>query len=506
MIYRIFILSIIAGICSSSAIAQIKLADVLQDNMVLQQGKPLKVFGKSVPGRKISIKADWNKSITVQSGGDSTFSAILQVPKVKAGDYGVHEITVFDEDSTVSLKNLQIGEVWFCGGQSNMAFKVKELLEAKEEMALANRPGIRFITVGFYWAGKPIDHFTGEWQVSSPTSVAEFSAIGYYFAKALQQKLDVPIGIISSNAGGSSVQGWVPREYLEKDETLYRTYLKGFIESKRYREKIDGVFTWDRLASPYILFNAMINPFRETSIKGILWYQGESNGKERVSYTKATKALIESWRATFKQGNLPFYYVQIAPFNYENKADTANDYAFFREQQQLIRKLPNTAMVTTLDVGDAKDIHPKNKSAVADRLSRLALNQIYDFKEITYISPTIGNVNYRGDSVIVNFNKSTIKQGLSTKDNLPPRNFMVAGSNRIYYPATARLEGNKIILHSQMVVNPIAVRYAFTNYPSTNLQTTDNLPVEQFRTDKWPENGPLYQFEFKPVLVNGEKP
>jgi len=506
MKYKILIIAVIANMCAVAAVAQIKLANVLQDNMVVQQGKPLKVWGKGIPGRSIKIKADWNKLVTARCATDSTFSTTLQVPNAKAGDYGVHQISVSDGDSVVLLKNLQIGEVWLCGGQSNMAFKVKELLEAKNEIASADYSAIRFITVGFYWAGQPGNYFTGKWQVCSPTSVGEFSAIAYYFAKNLQQRLNVPIGIISSSAGGSSVQGWVPRQYLEKDQVLYNTYLKGFIESKRYREKIDGVFTWDRLASPYILYNAMINPFREVAVKGFLWYQGESNGKERESYTKATTALIKGWRAAFGQGNLPFYYVQIAPFNYDNQPDTANNYAFFREQQLLLRRLPNTGMVTTLDVGDANDIHPKNKKAVAERLSRLALNQTYNFKDITYISPIIRHVTYRGSSAIISFDPRSVKQGLSTRDGLPPTNFMLAGSDRIFYPATARLVDNEVILNSEKVAEPIAVRYAFTNYPSTNLQTTDNLPVEQFRTDKWPEKGPEYHFEFKPVLVNGEKP
>ncbi|MCX2574119.1 sialate O-acetylesterase [Pedobacter sandarakinus] len=485
---------------------QIKLGSILQDNMVIQQKKPLNIWGKAIPGAMITISPDWAKPVKTKVAEDSTFSAIVKVPSAKPGDYDQHQIEITDGKNATTLRNLLIGEVWVCGGQSNMAFKVKELLNSKQEISESNNPSVRFLTVGFYWAGQPLDHFTGSWQICTPQTTPEFSAIGYYFAKEIQNKLKVPVGIISSNVGGSSAQGWVPRAFLENDKELNSTYLKGFLESKRYREPIDGIFSWDRISSPYILFNGMISPLRKLSIAGFLWYQGESNGKERESYTNVTSALIKGWRETFNQGNLPFYYVQIAPYNYDNQKEDANDYAFFREQQQNIRKVTNTGMVSTLDVGEINDIHPKNKKAVADRLSRMALNQTYGYNTIHYKSPVFSNVTYSDDSAVVSFDKKTVNQGLDTKDGMAPKYFMLAGDDQIFHQASARILNNKIILHSNKVSKPVAVRYAFTNYPITNLQTKDGLPVEQFRTDNWPENRPPYRYEFKPILVNGEKP
>lgn len=263
---------------------------------------------------------------------------------------------------------------------------MNELESAGGEIRQASFPNIRLLSVEFNYAGYPIQYFRGEWELCSPMSVEKFSAVGYYFAVKLYQELNIPIGIISSGAGGSVVQACIPRADLESDELLKKTYLDSFDNSIRVKEPIEGNFTWDRLASLYILYNAMISPFINLSIKGFIWYQGESNAKERETYLRATKLMIDSWRRMFQQGDLPFYYVQIAPYKYENNDLNASETAFFREVQSKIRNVKNTEMVAALDIGNPEDIHPRNKKSVGLRLAITALNHTY-CKKTHYLGP-----------------------------------------------------------------------------------------------------------------------
>lgn len=231
----------------------------------------------------------------------------------------------------------------------------------------------------------------------------------------------------------------------------------------------------------------MIYPFFNLSIKGILWYQGESNRFERDDYLKLNYTMITTWRKNFAQGDLPFYYAQVAPFAYKRLDSTLTDYAFFRETQEKISKLSNTAMVVTMDVGDPNEIHPKNKKAVALRFARVALNRTYNMLDVNYKGPDFDYAEYSKHKAVVHFEPGSVTTGLKTNDGKAPKYFFMAGVDKKFYPADAIIDGNTVVLTCKQVKHPVAVRYAFTNYPVTNFENGDGLPAVPFRTDDWPE-------------------
>jgi sialate O-acetylesterase len=237
----------------------------------------------------------------------------------------------------------------------------------------------------------------------------------------------------------------------------------------------------------------MIYPFRHLSIRGFCWYQGESNRMERESYTLLTQAMIRSWRQVFGQGDLPFYYVQVAPFFYDQPDSTLADYAFFREAQEKISTLPNTGMVVTMDVGEARNLHPLNKKPVGERLAAMALNREYGFRDRVYRGPQYRSMEVSGRDAVVQFEPGTVSGGLKTRDGAAPAFFTIAGEDRVFYPAFARIDGDVIVVHCDKVRKPVAVRYAFTNFAVTNLENGAGWPVVPFRTDSWPEAAPSAQ-------------
>jgi sialate O-acetylesterase len=465
-----------------------KVNQVLQSNMVIQQNKPFKVWGQASAGEQITVKADWMRQpVTVVAGADNKYLAIINVPPAKKDNYTAYTLTVSNRQQNIIFTNLLIGDVWFLSGQSNMQFAMREVKDAASEMAAANQPNIRIFNVGFNWNTRPIDTLKGNWQLVSPQTVKDFSAIGYYFGKELQSKLGIPIGLIYAGVGGSWEQAYVAQDVMAEDTMLNRVYLKPFFDNPKSKEKLDGVFSFDRVNQPFLIHNAMINPFYNLSIKGICWYQGESNRAERESYLQLSYAQIKSWRKAFAQGDLPFYYVQVAPHAYEKFDPMLNDYAYFREVQEKISEMNNTAMAVTMDVGNAKNIHPINKKPVADRLARIALNRTYGMLDINYQGPHVNYVTFVKKKAFVHFLPESIKTGLRTNDEAVPEYFMIAGEDHIFWPAEANIIDNTIELSAKQVKKPVAVRYAFTNYPVTNLENGDGIPAVPFRTDNWNE-------------------
>lgn len=466
----------------------LKFADPLTDNMVIQQNKPFKVWGKAPAGQKVKISADWLPSPTiVEAGEDGSFIGLIQVPIAQSGDFSKHRLSLESGGQSTSLENLLIGDVWFCSGQSNMQFGMDEVINSEKEIARANYPNIRLFSAGLNFSNEPLNTINGKWVACSPETVKKFSAVGYYFGQYLHEALNIPIGLIFTGIGASAAQAYVTQQVLAVDPVLDSAYLQPYLQSERSREVIDGGFSFEKVTRPFLLYNAIIHPFTNLSIKGICWYQGESNRHERESYTRLTHAMINSWRKAFAQENLPFYYVQVAPFFYDIEDPTLADYAFFREAQEKIRTLNNTEMVVTMDVGEAKDLHPKNKKPIGERLAKVALNRTYGKLEVAYRGPQFQSVAFDGRSAIVSFDPETVKNGLRTNDGKAPKHFFLAGNDQKFYPAEAKIVGSKILLKSTEVRKPVAVRYAFTNYPVTNLENTDGFPVEPFRSDNWPE-------------------
>jgi sialate O-acetylesterase len=466
----------------------LQLADALQSNMVLQQNKAFKVWGKAKAGEQVSILADWMANpVCVYAGNDGNFMGIIEIPAAKKGDFSTHRLKIETSEEKKELNNLLIGDVWFCSGQSNMQFAVKEMTGAAEVIKEANQSNIRLLNVGLNFNTNPTDRFSGQWVACSAETVKGFSAVGYIFGRKLFDTLNIPIGIIFSGVGASGVQAYIPQDELARNEQLNNTYLKPYLASPQAKEKLNANFSFEKVVRPFLLYNALIHPFINSSIKGICWYQGESNHMERATYINAMKVMIKSWRERFKQGDLPFYYVQIAPYGHEKDDPTLAFDAFFREAQEQATSLNNTAMVSTMDVGDAKDLHPKNKKPVGLRLAAVALNRIYNQDTIRYQGPQFAYVDFKKNKATVHFKPESLGSGLNTNDGFPPKFFYVAGADQRFYPAAAQLEGNTIILHSAEVKHPLAVRYAFFNYPVTNLQNQDGYPANPFRTDFWPE-------------------
>jgi hypothetical protein len=478
----------------SAPATPLTLASPLQSNMVIQEGKPFTIWGHATPREKVRIDADWlAEPVTVRPAADGFFEAIIPVPKAARGDYREHSLTVVCGAEMLTLSHLLIGELWFCSGQSNMQFSMATVLDSTADIAAAHYPNIRLFNAYLNFSDTPVDEIGGSWVECSPKTVRGFSAVGYYFGRRLQQTLDVPVGLIFSGIGASAAQAYVPRNVLAEDTLLDRRYLEPYLQSPRSHEHIDGRFSFEKVTRPYLLYNAMIYPFRHLSIRGFCWYQGESNRTERESYTDLTQTMIRSWREVFEQGDLPFYYVQVAPFFYDQPDPTLADYAFFREAQEKIAALPNTGKVITMDVGEAKNLHPINKKPVGERLAATALNREYGLTDIVCRGPQYRCLEIKGREAIVHFEPGTISGGLKTNDDKAPAFFTMAGEDQVFYPAQARIDGDEIVVTCDKVKKPVAVRYAFTNFAVTNLENGAGWPVVPFRTDDWAEKQPPAQ-------------
>ncbi|WP_256010394.1 sialate O-acetylesterase [Desertivirga xinjiangensis] len=473
---------------SKKGFSALKLADALQNNMVVQQNKPFRVWGKADPGKTVKISADWlDNPLSLIADKEGGFLGSIEVPLAKKGDFTPHTLRVQTSDEQITLNNIWIGDVWFCSGQSNMQFAVKEMLGAEEVIKDADQAAIRLLNVGLNFSAVPIGTFSGKWLECSPETVKGFSAVAYTFGKKLHEELSIPIGLIFSGIGASAVQAYIPQEELASDVLLNDTYLLPFLKSPKSKETVDSGFSFEKVVRPFLLYNAIVNPFVNLSIKGFCWYQGEANHMERESYVKATQVLIKSWRNNFKQGDLPFYYVQIAPYFHDKEDDKLAYDAFFREAQQKVSELNNTEMVCTMDVGEARDLHPRNKKPVGLRLASAALNRTYNQHHIPYQGPEYNYVSFKKTKAYVHFKPGTTGAGLTTNDGTAPKFFYLAGEDHVFHPATAIISGHSVILSTKSVKRPVAVRYAFFNYPVTNLQNTGGFPALPFRTDNWNE-------------------
>ncbi|MBE7178771.1 MAG: sialate O-acetylesterase [Mucilaginibacter polytrichastri] len=484
----LFAVAIFSFSALSTHAQTLKLASVLQDSMVIQQNKTFKVWGTAKPGETVTLLPGWNKeSIRVVAGADNRFCAIVEVPAVQPGDFKAYTLTVRSGKESITLKNLLIGEVWICSGQSNMQFGMKEEMHRSEELPKSDLPNVRVFSAGLNFSNTPLDTISGKWTGCNPKTVAPFSAVAYYFGKELYQKLNVPVGIVFTGIGASGAQAYVPREVLAADRVLDSAYLQPYLRSEKSKERIDGGFSFEKVVRPFLLYNALIHPFRNLSVRGFCWYQGEANHMERESYTRLTQTMIKSWRESFGQGELPFYYVQIAPFFHDKEDPSLAFDAYFREAQEKVSELGNTSMVSTMDVGEAKDLHPKNKRPIGQRLAWTALNRTYGKLDVPFRGPQYDYTVFDRSKAIVHFAPNSLYRGLKTNNGKYPRFFALAGEDRKFYPAEATISGNTIVLQSKEVKKPVAARYAFFNYPVTNLENSEGIPVNPFRTDNWPE-------------------
>jgi sialate O-acetylesterase len=446
---------------------------LFSDNMVLQQKDKVALWGQSTIAKSVVITTSWNhKKFTVISNADGSWK--INIPTPKAG--GPYSITFNDGDELV-LHNILIGEIWLCSGQSNMEMPLEgwgKIKNYKEEIAAANYPNIRLINVEKTTSTQPLTKatFKNGWQPCSSKSIAEFSAVAYFFARNIQQHHNVPIGLIQTAYSGTPAESWVSGPSL-KTMPEYAP-LVDVISSKPGTPKDSHI--------PTVLFNAMVNPLIPFTIRGVIWYQGESNDKKAQQYKRLFPLLINDWRKDWGNKTIPFFYVQLANFTEAKAEPGESTWAELREAQLQTLHVPNTGMAVTIDIGEAKDIHPKNKQDVGLRLALIARAKVYKEK-VAYSGPIYRSYKIKCDKIKIVFNH--INGGLQTKNNDDLKGFAIAGEDKKFYWAKAKIKGNKIIVWCDNVKKPVAVRYAWANNPDCNLYNKAGLPASPFRTDNW---------------------
>ena len=454
--------------------AKITLPALFGDNMVLQQQTEARFWGTASPGRKVVIRPSWSKqSVTTTADRDGRWQADVATPE--AG--GPHTIELSDGES-LTLRNVLIGEVWLCSGQSNMEMPVRgfnyQPVEGSTDVivqAKASTP-IRICNVQRATSRTPLDGCKAQWQENTPEAVAGASATAYYFARNIQQALDIPVGIIITCWGGTPVEAWMDRETMSAFPEFDLSFLDGNDPINRPQNR------------PTMLYNAMIAPLVPYTIKGFLWYQGEANRLKPDQYRQLMPAFVGMLRERWGKEDLPFYYVQIAPFGYGNP-DLTGGSALLREaQMRNLEEIPASGMAVTMDIGDKGCIHPSRKAQVGQRLALLALANDYGMKGFEANAPIYESMTVEGNRACLTF-----RTGTST---LAPMGrelagFEVAGADRIFHPATAKIEQGKgrLIVTSDEVETPVAVRYAFRNYAEASLFNTCGIPAPSFRTDDW---------------------
>lgn len=454
--------------------SQIKLPAIVSSDMVLQRNTTINLWGWAAPSEKITIKTSWiEKEIAITAKKDGTWKV-----EVATNDSKMPQtVSIKSKTSNIFLDNILFGEVWLCSGQSNMEMPLKgflgqPIIGSSSAIMHANNPNLRLFKVERIGSKTPLYDLEKNkaWAKATPETVANFSAVAYFFGQQLQEILEVPVGLIQTSWGGSFVEAWMSNESLSEFQTIN---LADFNEDSKPNK------------TQTVLFNAMIHPLINYKIKGAIWYQGEANRLDPEGYKKLFPAMVKDWRTRWNVGEFPFYYVQIAPFNYGNNqmVDAPKNSAFIREAQlECLDLIPNSGMVVTLDIGDAISIHPPKKKEVTERLLMNALNQTYGMKAVKYKSPTFDSQEIKDKSILLKF--KNIELGLYTFDTL--KDFEIAGNDKVFYPANAKIVERKFIeVTSEKVLNPVAVRYAWRNFVEGSLFDNNLLPLSSFRTDTW---------------------
>ncbi len=448
----------------NSLFAKIWLPSILSDNMVLQQNSNATIWGWTTStSEKITVIGSWNnEEITVEA-----FQGIwsLKLPTPIAG--GPYTVTIKGHE-TLLIKNVLIGEVWLSSGQSNMEWTPNMGLDnAEKEIKNALYPNIRFFNISKQKSENPQDNTQGNWSACSPETMQSFSSVAYFFGRKLHQDLSVPIGLVNSSWGGTPVEVWIPEEIYNNN-----------VELKGEVDKLTEFAWWPK--DPGSAYNAMIHPITKFNIAGAIWYQGESNRDNAFSYTKSFSLMIDSWRDQW-QKEFPFYFVQIAPFNYNSLSNLGA--AVVRDAQlQTMQTVPNTGMVVTNDIGNLKNIHPTNKQEVGKRLALWALAKTYGVKNITFSGPIYKSMEIQKKKIIISFDH--IAGGL-VKTGKELNEFYIAGSDKVFYKAKSKIIGETVVVSASEVKDPVAVRFAFSGTAEPNLFNSEGLPASAFRTEDW---------------------
>lgn len=457
----------LAVMLSNSANAELNVPKIFSDSMVLQREQPIPVWGWEDPGTEVHVVlGDEVKKAKADDAG----KWMVEFSAKKAG--GPHKM-VIEGTNRIEFNDVLIGEVWLCSGQSNMEWTVSRSNNPQEEIAAAKHPQIRHIKFAHRPAAEPMtDVPSPGWQVCSPETVANFTAVGYFFGRELQAELDVPIGLIGCNWGGTRIEPWTPPVGFKSTPAL-KDITDKLAEYPTKRD--NGAINHQ---SPLALYNGMVHPMIPYAIRGAIWYQGESNNGEGMLYHEKMKALISGWRSVWNNDSLPFYFVQLAPYTYGGDPTRL---AGIWEAQTATLKVPHTGMAVTVDIANLKDIHPKNKQDVGKRLALWALAKTYDKKGIVYSGPLYKSMKVEGDRIRLTFDH--VGGGLVSRDGKPLSWFTIAGDDGNFVEATAVIDGNDVLVSSDAVAKPTAVRFGWSQLAEPNLSNKEGLPASPFRTD-----------------------
>lgn len=472
---KITLLSFTLLFIGNVVFADVRLPKIFGNGMVLQRNQPIAVWGWADPNESVTVSLNkQTKTITATSEG----KWLVRLDAERAG--GPYQLAVNGKNK-LEFTDVLVGDVWICSGQSNMEWPVSASANADEEIASASYPKIRHVKIPNTVAGEPLPDIDGAvtWQETTPANVGSFTAVGYFYARELHNALDVPIGLINTSWGGTMVETWTSKEAFEQDPE-FAAMIANVPELEA--EAIKGKPN----AYPTLLFNAMVSPLIPYTIKGAIWYQGESNAGRAYQYRKAFPLLIKDWRQRWGLGDFPFYFVQLASFKAGGGTSaTGSTWAELREAQTLTLSLPHTGMAVTTDIGETDDIHPRNKQDVGKRLALVALHDAYG-KKVGYSGPVYKQLKVSGNRLTVRFDH--VDGGLVAKNNATELlGFEIAGEDQQFKRAHATIKGNTVILHSDSVAQPVAVRYAWADDAGeSNLFSGIGLPAAPFRTDDWP--------------------
>lgn len=428
--------------------------------MVIQAGEKAAVWGHADPGEKVIVRIAGRNFSTI-TGPDGKWKIKLNALKPSSTPIAM----AVAGKNTLCVRNILVGQIWLGSGQSNMQWSLKQLGDIYREIPQASYPRLRLFETQRNTADTPIEDVNGVWTECSPETVADFSAVAYYFGRELLKNIDQPVGMINCSWGGTRIQSWYSPAAAPTDK-------------KPRSDK-----PYDQFSA---IYNGMIAPITPMTIKGVIWYQGESNADFPCNYYSQFPLMIEDWRRSFAQPQMPFYFVQIANFDISKRTMWPTDsWAFIRDAQKSALALPNTGMTVTIDIGEPDQIHPRNKLDVGRRLALIALNKCYGFKD-EYSGPMFKNIKIKDNTARISF--THVDDGLSV-DGATLQGFTAAGSDRKFFPASAELDSHnhKVLLTCPDVLKIESVRYAWSDNPETaNLFNTAHLPASPFRTDKWP--------------------
>ena len=494
------------ALLSSLSHAAVRLPAVIGDNMVLQDGDRVAFWGWADPNEEINVRVSWREmEWTVQADEQGAWMFRMTPPKL-GGPYTV----TLKGRNTLTIKNILVGEVWLCSGQSNMQMSIRSAANAEQEITAATHPKIRLFAVERTVADTPQSDCKGKWVECSPETVGDFSAVGYFFGRELYKQLDKPLGLIHTSWGATPAEAWTNQSMLE-EKTAFEPILQRYQEAVaqypqalvKYKEdlakwtaavekaKTEGTQAPPRPSAPFGpghpwspagLYNAMITPLVNYEIRGAIWYQGESNAGRAYQYRDLFRTMIESWWDSWGRSDFPFLFVQLANFRQVKPEPGDSDWAELRESQLMTLELPSTGMAVSIDIGDANDIHPKNKQDVGKRLALWALAKTYG-KSLEYSGPLYKAMEKKGKEIVLRFDH--VGGGLVAKGERLT-GFAIAGQDRKFGWAEAKIMGDTVVVSSEKVPDPVAVRYAWADNPVCNLYNKAGLPASPFRTDAWP--------------------